>query len=890
MSHLYDNPKLTFGKIKDVFQKASRGELVGTEKTDGQNIMLSFDVRDNTARASRNKSHFKQGGLTPDELQLFFGGRGDLEHSFSDSFRAFEEMARRLPPEAQIQLFGPEANIYYNAEVQDPRTSNVINYDVATLTIHRKGHGEYEKETGNLVKPIPEDYAAYLESILNNAEDALEGSSYRVQVNAIKQLQNLSNDSALDEALIRLGKFMSAGALSDESTIGEYLVQSLEKDIDKAIPGINLEAKKLLMKRMFEEGYGTENKSRKVTQREIIKSLEDQELKDQIRPLIRAAAGIIKNLIYPLEDIVHDFSVEMLRNLESTFILDNPGELERQKDEVRKAIEAIESSGNEEAIRILQHQMRKLKNTENMTTPAEGFVFDYDGHTYKFTGNFAPVNQILGLFKYGREGIPPLQAIDADEILYEKLDYVVTSDKPFVALFPGKFKPPHSGHLGVIKQLASNHGVAKVIIMISPRTHAGITSEQSKEIWELFLKGTPMAPKVEVRIPNVVSPVGAIYDYIDEASSSLPVLLAVGQKDKDDGRYAAAIERGKTRTERLNLPPIDVVIDAIPPQAGGVCASDIRNAMGERSEESMKKVRECLPVHISPDDKAKIMKLMEPEVMPVAEAFRSSDLYGMIEKVLDQKILSEGSTRSFIPAWLIASGQINEQAKSPGWSPPGVPTGDTRFGTGKAPEPHQQGRGSAGWPQEEHTAGGIPADREGIARLGDRKSLEAGWEKEDEEKRKSGKGIPIDPHVPADEKTSIDEISAMGAGAVEGGAYGRNEDGTKRSKQGHPYDGFNAVAFNKKEKEKQKLGGDKEALIQEEEEENAPEQPKKWLSGLPYLDRKDIARTAPALRRAAPDSPELDDARKELAKIKLEEDHKDALIEDVMNYLVQVGV
>ena len=94
---------------------------------------FSFNAQDNTARASRNKGHFKQGGLTPDELQAFFGGRGDLEHSFSDAFRAFEMMASRLPEEAKLKLFGPEANIYYNSEIQDPRTSNVINYDVAHI-------------------------------------------------------------------------------------------------------------------------------------------------------------------------------------------------------------------------------------------------------------------------------------------------------------------------------------------------------------------------------------------------------------------------------------------------------------------------------------------------------------------------------------------------------------------------------------------------------------------------------------------------------------------------------------------------------------------------------------------------------------------------------------
>ena len=37
---------------------------------------------------------------------------------------------------------------------------------------------------------------------------------------------------------------------------------------------------------------------------------------------------------------------------------------------------------------ILRQQMRKLKNVDNVSTAAEGFVFDYDGQTYKFTGNF----------------------------------------------------------------------------------------------------------------------------------------------------------------------------------------------------------------------------------------------------------------------------------------------------------------------------------------------------------------------------------------------------------------------------------------------------------------------------------------------------------------------
>ena len=49
-----------------------------------------------------------------------------------------------------------------------------------------------------------------------------------------------------------------------------------------------------------------------------------------------------------------------------------------------------------------EKQLKKLKSLENINTPVEGIVFQYDGNLYKLTGNFAPINQLLGFFKYGR--------------------------------------------------------------------------------------------------------------------------------------------------------------------------------------------------------------------------------------------------------------------------------------------------------------------------------------------------------------------------------------------------------------------------------------------------------------------------------------------------------
>ena len=63
MNHLYDNGDLTFSKLKEIFAAASNGELQGTEKTDGQNLYISYSVKEGKAKAARNKGNIKAGGM-----------------------------------------------------------------------------------------------------------------------------------------------------------------------------------------------------------------------------------------------------------------------------------------------------------------------------------------------------------------------------------------------------------------------------------------------------------------------------------------------------------------------------------------------------------------------------------------------------------------------------------------------------------------------------------------------------------------------------------------------------------------------------------------------------------------------------------------------------------
>ncbi len=555
MSHIYDNPYMTFGQIKDVMRAASAGELQGTEKTDGQNLFVSYNVQDGTVRAARNKGNIKAGGMTPAELLAKFEGRGALTDAFVNSFYAFEEAVESLSDEELLELFGPDTNIYYNGEVMDPRSANVINYDKKTFLIHRAGHAAYDRETG---KPIPgksgkdfgEEQAAKLQAALERTQDKMSKRDFKVEVNAIKNLEGLGNDEDLMIALGRLDQFTSDVGVDDNDSIGTYIVKSLDKLISEQIPELNRDAKKLLIKRIMEDYYGViegdrgPKKVRGLETRQILKVADDAAVNDRVKDLASNYPEYLKEFIFPLEDIIHDFAVEMLRSLKSAFVLDSDEELKRQRAEVDKAIKAIEASGNEEAMEILRKQMVKLKNLEGISSAAEGFVFDYDGNTYKFTGGFAPMNQILGLFKYGRKGIPALaekkqrpQRRKLPTGLIGALDFTMTeAANERIATVAGGFKPPHRGHLEMIEYYAGLADKVKLFIGAQDRPiqndDAGrvVSAAQSLQIWKKYLADAGLEDKVEVEIIQG-SPMKATYSVLEDAEPGQTILMGCGQKD-----------------------------------------------------------------------------------------------------------------------------------------------------------------------------------------------------------------------------------------------------------------------------------------------------------------------------------------------------------------------
>lgn len=613
MSHLYDNPSLTFTKMKEIMAAASNAELDVEEKTDGQNLFLSYSVKDGKAVGARNKGNLRSGGLDAPELATKFADRGNLTSAFVDGFEAFERAVESLAPQEKIEIFGDDADIWYNSEIMDPDNANVILYDSKLLKIHDRGHFQFDKQSGERSDADVSQNLAALDNSLQKMQSKLSDQKFSLVRSAVVQLNKLDEDQALKEATRRLDSLVSSENLKQDSNVGQYVYSRIVNGLSDSIPKeIRHEITRYLLKLPGNIGL-----------RELRKRIGKEQASD-LNDIVSSKPILLKQAIEPIESVVHDFTVEVLKGLRSVFIIDTDKEVARQREELSKAVQEITEIGaeNPKAMDVLQSNLNKIKDMSNLNTPMEGVVFDYDGHTYKFTGNFAPLNQILGLFRYG---------VGTKKLTNESLNNstVITEvEGKRVALLPGGFKPPHAGHYGLAKKLSSDPNIDNVIVIIGGRSRESeiepkiiVTPEQSKTLWDIYTRNDD---NIKVRIQTGKTPVGDVYDLIadpSQFSEGDTVILGKSDKDVGDKRYAGA----QSWAERNN-PGVNVEEMVFPVIGGaGMGGTQLRNLIASGDKDTF---ISKLPKHLNAKEKETVWN--------VASSTSNESLDRLIDDTIDE--------------------------------------------------------------------------------------------------------------------------------------------------------------------------------------------------------------------------------------------------------------
>ena len=396
MTHPFEDMGLTFGDMKEMFRLGLSGEIstVGapTEKLDGQNLFVTF--KNGKLYSARNKGDIKNGGMDYKSISTKFKGRGEIERAFTYAFRDLEQAIQNLTPKQQSKIF-KDGTAWMNLEVMYPESANVINYDGAYIVFH--GVSLYN-ENGEKIEDYPE-YARALAGMIKqvNADTQKTFSIAKPKTLTIgktkdfkKKLQHFVNE------LTKLQKQMNC---KDSDTLGVWHQRWWEKYITQNVNrlGVKIDKKTMegLVKRwaFYDKSFALNNKN--ITNPELLgwaKEVDNTKLRDQQKKNIR-----------PFENLILKFGAEVLKNVSEVMALNPEKTTQKIRKDVEDAIQTLSNSTDVNDLKVLKTQLARIKAAGGLKSiaPLEGIVFNFNGKTYKLTGAFAPINQLLGYFKFG---------------------------------------------------------------------------------------------------------------------------------------------------------------------------------------------------------------------------------------------------------------------------------------------------------------------------------------------------------------------------------------------------------------------------------------------------------------------------------------------------------
>ena len=392
MAHPFDTEmNLTFGDLKTIISNALNGKLEFTrEKTDGQALAISY--RDDKGLiAARNGGHLKNSGenaLDISGVASKFQGRGGLTDAYNFAMEDLSKAIKGLSKAQRDKVFN-QGSSFMNIEVIFPTSVNVIPYGQPLLVFH--GTMDYD-ENGKAIGADTSS-ARILAGMIKQINQDVQ-KNYTIQGPPVVNLpQSVELSKLQGKYYSQLNKVQKEFKLKDSNGVADYHQAWWEQYVDANSPStLDNKTKMGLVKRFafYDKSFRLNKKN--ISDSKVLDWANKTDKLDQ--------AKISKTNLRKFEDIFLGVGADVLSFMSSALTVNPDAAVRDMKKRLESTIKDVQKSGDVKKITKLRMELERLAAVggKDKIVPNEGIVFTYKGGTYKLTGTFASLNQILGLF------------------------------------------------------------------------------------------------------------------------------------------------------------------------------------------------------------------------------------------------------------------------------------------------------------------------------------------------------------------------------------------------------------------------------------------------------------------------------------------------------------
>ena len=399
MAHPYDDHGLTFNEMKELISRALEGRLdieeAVTEKTDGQNLQMTW--KNGQVGFARNKGTIINPLTTQELLNKFSEHEGAIKEAFTEAGQDLQAAFSKINPATLDKIF-KNGMVFANMEILYPSSKNIISYDVCHIQFHNLV--EYDKNANKVQTDMTG--GVLVQKIIEDANAHTQNTFSFIPPQKIK-LGRISDFEDQQAALFsEVDQLKNQFNLKDTDLLSEYHRAWWNDVISRQSKQLNYDITTDLLDTLVDR-WAFNDKSTSITA--LKKQIQSPEFLQWVTEFDKKDfKSYQKQNMEPFEAIFLRLGAVVLSNI-SEFLAANPAKsVQEIKSDIAQVLKQVKETNDPAILSKVEYQLRRLEKLGGFEkiVPVEGIVFTFKGNTYKLTGAFAPVNQLIGILKYGR--------------------------------------------------------------------------------------------------------------------------------------------------------------------------------------------------------------------------------------------------------------------------------------------------------------------------------------------------------------------------------------------------------------------------------------------------------------------------------------------------------